>query len=149
MKKLLLTLAAVVLISGLNCSIPQLYAEVEPATVTFNWIREEGVGQISSVNYYEGTTLIITNGVIYSGTTTNSARQDLTDVTMELRLGNTTTNIPYTPTAQVATNGTYYCKLNVPTNIIPCYAQMKLTSTVSTNIYILDWKTLNWKTPLR
>ena len=148
MKKILLTLAAAVLISDLWVSCLKANDEVAPAIVSFNWVREEGVGQISSVNYYEGTTLLFTNCAIYAGTTTNSARQGLTGVTMELRIGNTTTNIPYTPTPQLATNGTWWGSVMVPSNITPCYLQMKLTSAI-TNIYILDWKTLNWKTPLR
>jgi hypothetical protein len=149
MKKLMIATLAAILISSFP--VPPAFAddEVTPANVTFNWLREEGVGQISSENYYELTTLRLTNCVIYAGTTTNSARQGLTSVTMELRIGNTTTNIVYTPTSQVATSGTWFCSITVPSNVTPCYLQMKLTDAVGTNVYIYPWKTLNWKTPLR
>ena len=141
-------IAAVALVSTICLLISLASDEVAPANVTFNWLRQEGVGQISSEQYYEGTTLRLTNCVLYAGTTTNSARQGLTDVTMELRIGNTTTNVPYTPTAETATNGTWHCAITVPTNITPCYLQIKLTDAVGTNVYIYPWKTLNWKSPL-
>ena len=121
--------------------------EVSPSTNSFRWLRDEGVGQISDQSYYEGSTLRLTNCTLYAGTATSSPVQGLTAVTMELRVGNATTNVPYTPSVQ-NTNGIWWANILVPSNITPCYLQMKL-SDATTNIYIYPWKTMSTKDPLQ
>ena len=120
---------------------------VAPATVTFSCVRDEAVQQISDQSYYDGTSLIFTNCIFYVGTSTNTARQGLNTVTIDVRVGNVSTSVPYTGTAQVETNGTWALPIIVPTNINPIYVQFKLTDS-TTNIYIYPWKTLNRKSPL-
>lgn len=120
---------------------------VEPANVTFNCIRDEAVASASDASFYEGSTLRLTNCVIYNGTTTNAARQGLADVTIQVKVGNTTTSIAYSGTAQVETSGTFSATTIVPTNTGYCYIQLKITD-VNTNSYIYPWKILNRKSPL-
>lgn len=119
---------------------------VEPAAITITNVRDEVVANASEVFYYKGTTLRLTNCVILVGGT-NSARQGLSDVTIQLKIGNAVTSTPYAGTAQVASNGTWSCNAVVPTNEGMCYLQVKITD-ADTNSYIFSWKVLNRKDPL-
>lgn len=120
---------------------------VTPAQLTMNSIRDEVVGYPTDVSYFEGSTLLLTNCVMYAGTTTNSAKQGLVDVTIQVKIGTATTNQTYSGTVQVASNGTWTCTASVPTNSGQCYLQVKITD-VNTNSYIYPWKILNHKSAL-
>ena len=120
---------------------------VVPASLTINNVRDEGMVYATDASFFEGTTLLLTNCVMFSGTTTNSARQGLSEVTIQVKVGNATTSTAYTGSAQIATNGTWSCLAAVPTNSGQCYLQVKITDS-TTNSYIYPWKQLNHKPPL-
>lgn len=120
---------------------------VVPASLTITNLRDEAMVYANNVSYFEGTTLRLTNCVMFAGASTNSARQGLSDVTIQLTIGNTTTSSTYTGTAEVETNGTWTCDAVVPTNSSQCYLQVKITD-ANTNSYIYPWKQLNHRTPL-
>ncbi len=145
-KYIFLALLAAALTSGaLISSAPA--DEVIPATLTITNLRDESIVTASETSFFEGTTLRLTNCVLYAGTTTNSARQGLSQVTVELKAGNTTTSTVYIGTAQVASNGTWSCDAIVPSDSGTCFLQIKVTDS-STNSYIYPWKMLNHKAPL-
>jgi hypothetical protein len=110
-------------------------------------LRGEAILAVSQSSFFEGTTLRLTNCVLYAGTTTNSARQGLTDVSIDVRVGSLTTNVPYVGAVASATNGTWWCDISVPTNVSSCYLQVKLTDS-TTNVYIYPWKSINISQPL-
>jgi hypothetical protein len=112
---------------------------VEPANATITSLRDEGIGYVSTtVSYYEGSTLRFTNCVLYSGATTNTARQGLDEVTVTVDIGNTATNVEYDGVV-ISTNGVWGCDVTVPTDVSPCYMQLKITDTLGTS-YIYPWK---------
>ncbi len=112
---------------------------VTPANVTVTSLRDEGIGYVSTtVSYYEGTTLRFTNCVVYAGSTTNAARQGLTGVTLTVDIGNTTTNVEYDGVV-LATNGVWGSDVTVPTDVTPCYMQLKITDSNGTS-FIYPWK---------
>lgn len=119
---------------------------VEPANVTVTNFRDEAIGNVSAVEYYYGTSLTLTNWVLFAGTDTNSARQGVSNVTIEVKIGNTTTSDTWSVTG-TSTNGVWSCPVTVPSFAGYTYMQVKLTD-VNTNVYIYPWKILNRKTPL-
>ncbi len=76
---------------------------VEPATLTITNVRDEVVANASDAFYYKGTTLLLTNCAILTDDT-NSARQGLSEVDIELKIGNAVTSTAFAGSAQVETN---------------------------------------------
>ena len=131
MKKILIIIAVLIAASSAFA--------LDPATVTITNIRSDSANAyVPGGSYYKSSTLLWTNCICYVAST--SAVQDLTDITMELRVGSTDTNVPYVPTAMVATSGTWWVSMTTPTNANPV-VQMKLTHTNGTT-YIYPWKIL-------
>jgi uncharacterized protein (TIGR03437 family) len=123
--------------------------DVAPATLSITNVRDEAQAYVpnGSTYYFEGTTLRLTNCTMYAGTSTNSSAQGLDSVTIDIDVGTTSTNVNYSGTAQVASNGTYYCDITVPENLATAYIQVKITD-ASTNVYIYPWKMIRTKDPL-
>ena len=120
---------------------------VEPASVSFNCFRGEAITAAAQSYFFESTTLRLTNCVAWSGTTTNSARQGLASVAVEVKVGTLSSNVAYSGVVEVATNGTFGCDITVPTNMASVFLQIKLTDS-STNVFIYPWKVLNISRPL-
>lgn len=120
---------------------------VAPASCTITNVRGEALEYVSDETYYEDTTLRLTNCVIYAGTSTNSAVQGLDGVTVQVSVGNTTTNIDYTATVQSAEAGSWWCDIVVPSFTPSPYLQIKVTD-ASTNSYIYPWKMIRTKDSL-
>ena len=145
---LTLFLAALFLVSDLWPLTSVFAADaVEPASVAVTSLRGEAIVAVSQSSFFEGTTLRLTNNIAYAGTTTNSARQGLSNVVIEVRVGSLTTNVPYSGTVASATNGTWWCDIQIPTNLSSVYLQLKLTD-ATTNSYIYPWKVINISQPL-
>jgi len=135
MKRLsILTLAAVLL-----AGFVQAGDAVTPASCTITNARGDGVEYISGTTYYDDTTLRLTNCVLYAGSSTNSDLQGLSNVTVAVSVGNTTTNADYSGTIQVATSGTWFCDIVVPSFVSVPYLQVKIEDE-HTNSYIYPWK---------
>ena len=111
---------------------------LEPATLTITNVRNEVESDASAVEYVRGIPLMLTNCVAYSGISTASAVENLTGVSIIVKIGLPSSNISYTGTAQVATNGTWYCSVNpFPTNWDSPSIQVKLTNSGANYVYPL------------
>lgn len=120
---------------------------VEPATASVINLRGEAVKAVAQSAYFAGSTLRLTNNVVYAGETTNSARQGLDGVAIEVRVGTLLTNAAYAGTVASASNGLWHCDVQLPTNQSSVYLQVKLTDS-TTNVFIYPWKTINISQPL-
>jgi len=117
---------------------------VEPANATATFVRGESAGSISAGTIYRGATLNLTNMVCC---TTNSATvQGLSGVTVQVSVGNLSTNIDYSATVQVAASGTWHCTVVVP-DLSSFIVQCKITDG-STNSYIYPPKTMTAETSM-
>jgi len=131
MKKLVTILMALVIGSA-------AYA-LDPAQCTITNIRSDTANSfVPGGDFYKSATLLWTNCICYTSST--GTIQDLTDITLELRLGSTSTNVPYVPTVMDEASGTWWVSMTTPTNANP-RVQLKLTHTNGT-IYIYPWKVL-------
>jgi len=146
MKASLVRFGSVVLFAALSVLPVRASDAVVPATIAVTNFRDEAIGNISAVEYYNGSSLLFTNCVLYAGTDTNSARQGLSNVAIEVKIGNTATSETYAATS-TATNGVWSCPVTVPTFAGYTYVQIKVTD-VNTNVYIYPWKILNRKSAL-
>lgn len=122
---------------------------LEPASASVISLRSEAAGKAVSVEYfYRLSTLRLTNCVAYASTNTTGAVQDLTDCTVELRVGLVVTNSTvYTGTVVVATNGTWWKEITIP-DTDDTYLQVKLTHTNGTS-FIYPWKVIKTKEALQ
>ena len=118
--------------------------EVVPASCAVTSLRGEAVAYISSTEFYQDSTLRLTNCVVYAGATTNSAVQGLDGVTITVSVGTSSTNVAYTGAAIVAADGTWWADVVVPSFVTASYLQVKLTDG-STNTYIYPWKGIRTK----
>lgn len=101
---------------------------VDPQTVSITNVRNEVESYVSTVEYARGMPLLLTNCVMYSSTTATTP-QDLTGVQIVVKVGVPTSNVTYYGTAQIETNGTWYCLITVPTNWDNPSLQVSLTNT--------------------
>jgi len=149
MIRFLKSLPIAFLLSSVVCCLSSGFASdaVEPASATVTSLRGEAIVAISQSSFFEGTTLRLTNCSAYAGTTTNSVRQGLSNVVIEVRVGSLTTNVPYSGSVASATNGAWWCDIQIPTNLSSVYLQVKLTDSI-TNSYIYPWKVINISQPL-
>lgn len=88
------------------------WAGLAPETLTTEYNRDDGDAFINTNTYLSGTTLLFTNCValVSAGVT-----QDLTGVSVLLRVGNETTNTLYVATADSVT-GFFWALLQIPTH---------------------------------
>jgi hypothetical protein len=118
---------AVFVLLSVICRLSSVWA-VDPQTLTITNLRNEAEGYVSTVEYARGMPLLLTNCVMYSSTAATTP-QDLTGVQIVVKVGIPATNVTYYGTAQVATNGTWYCLITVPTNWDNPSLQISLTNT--------------------
>jgi len=131
-------IAAAFALAGFVCSA-RSGDTVEPQTVTATWVRGVGGAVNSSLVPYRGTTLVFTNCVLCTSSSTNI--QGLQDVTVALRVGNSTTNLPYTATVLSTNAGTWFCSITVP-ELSQFEVQIKITD-AATNVYIYPSKAMS------
>lgn len=119
---------------------------VEPATLSITNKRAEATGQIATgENLWYGGTLNLTNCMVYSDSA-GAATQGLDGITLTLVVGNSTTNVTYTPTVQVAASGTWHCTI---TNLSVAQMQFQLTiADGDGNTYIYGLKQKSCNVPL-
>lgn len=111
---------------------------VVPATCTITNLRAQAVETISEVGaLVQGSTLLFTNCVVYSGGTTGSAVQGLSGVTVEISVGTPATNVDYTCVVQSAAAGTWYRAVTVPSSDFT--ASVRVTD-ANTNRYVYPLK---------
>ena len=141
-------LAGVVAASVLLCMLAPAADSVEPANATFNSLRGEAQGYVSQETFYLGTPVLFTNCVLYSGTTTNSAKQGLDGVAVALRVGFAATNQSVAGHVQNTSNGTFWALFTLQTNVANPSVQVQITD-ANTNSYIYPWKLIKTQSPLR
>lgn len=120
---------------------------VAPPDCTFTNFRGEGVSYVSPETFYKGQALLFTNCVLYSGSSTSSAVQGLTNVTVALTIGTTLTNNIYYAITNAANSTWSYQFTSFPTNWDDPTIQIKVTDS-SGNIYTYPWKKIHLSTAL-
>jgi len=122
--------------------------DVVPASIAITNYRDAtSIVQPLDTTFFENSSILFTNCVMYAGANTNSARQGLSNVTINVRLGNQSASTAYTGHALVATSGTWYCVGAVPTNMDYFYVQVQIVDP-STNSYTYEWQKLLTREPL-
>lgn len=115
---------------------------LDPQSVTITNLRDEAESYISSTEFYRGQILRFTNCVIYSGSSTSSAPQNLTNITISVIHGTEASNITTTATSQVNTSGTWTCDFTLSTNFNVPFLWIKLTDS-ATNVLIYPAKKIH------
>jgi len=122
---------------------------VQPAGYS-GLINARGEDVVSATGtYYRGTSLCFTNSHTLVGGA-GSDTQGLDGVTVEFRVGTSSSNIAYTGTVYAVGGVTnrYWVTIEVPSLTGTINLQTKLTDSVSTNVFIYPWKRLNTTAPL-
>jgi hypothetical protein len=128
-------------VAVLAVAIVSPVAAVEPASVTATNYRGQAQSPISEQTFFQGSTLLFTNMVSYSGTSTNSSLENLTNVTVEIRIGSSEVNTAYTGTVYGASSMYWWKSITVPTNLNSALMQLKLVDG-SGNTYIYPHRTI-------
>lgn len=125
------------------CSVWPAHAgdAVEPNSVTFTNFRAQAVETLNVGTIYRGSTLLFTNCQVYAGTSTNAAVQGLSGVTVQVSVGDLSTNVDYTATVSSTNAGRWGCAVTVP-NMATFLLQVKLTDE-NTNTYIYPNKVMS------
>lgn len=88
-------------------------AGLDPEMVSVNYTRDTGDEYANTNVYLSGTTLLFTNCIAF---TTGSSTQNLTGVSVVLRVGNEKTNFTYSATTASAALGTFYGLVSLPSH---------------------------------
>jgi len=108
---------------------------VAPQTVTCTNLRDVASTEYAARGtYIGGRTILWTNCVAYSGGSTSSPVQGLSNVTVRVAIGERNRSTNYTGGVISPTAGTWWCLGTVPTNISPIYFQLTITDE-NTNTY--------------
>ena len=121
---------------------------LDPAKITCTNFREEAVLEASDAVFYRGDVIIFTNCVMYSGTSTSSAVQDLTAAGVILTWGDKVqSSTSVTGTVGTATSGVWNASVTLrSTEGAKTYFQMKVTNSSSEFVY--PFKTITTKAKL-
>ena len=122
---------------------------VEPSSCSITNMRGETETSIPGI-YYKSTTLLFTNCVLYSGSTTNT-RQGIDGVTVTATLsdGSASSSTSVVATAISTNLGTYWFSVNLRTNLSnQANVQIKIVDGQN-NTFIYPWKVLNMRSPLQ
>ena len=148
MKRIALVLA--ILMSALTFA--RAADVVSPATLSVTNFRGVAAGEIASfTEFYIGSSLLLTNCTMYTGTNSASAVQGLDAVTIQVTLGNSSiTPTELTDSSIVASNGTWWASATLPSigsSGLHYNLQVKITD-ANTNSYIYPWLELKTKPAL-
>jgi hypothetical protein len=123
-------------------------ADVQPAAATIRFVRADTSEVVADGPFFKGTSLLLTNCVLYSGTTTNVA-QDLTSCTITCKVGSVTSALITTNgVIQSAANGTWWARFTVPTNLDNAAILQVSVYDQNGNSYTYNWKALPLRNPL-
>lgn len=132
MRKLILLVAALAAAGAIAGSA------VEPPSCTFTNVRQEAVQNVSVGTVYRGSSLLFTNCALYAGTSSTGAVQTLTNVTVDISVGNFDTNVTYTASSTNAATGTWSRLITVP-DLASWFVQVRVTDE-NTNRYVYPAK---------
>jgi hypothetical protein len=120
---------------------------VEPAKITITNFRGEAESAASSDIFYRSDTILFTNCVVYSGTTTNSSKEDLTGLTVNLTWGDGVLTSSSTNANISSTAGVWNATITLRSNEgLKTYFQVRLTN--STSVFTYPFKYINVKAKL-
>ena len=142
--KLLRVLSVLSALSAVTLVCSASTDAVEPAQATVTFVRGEGVASVSAGTIYQGTTLNLTNCVC--ALTNSTSPQLLGGVTVQVAVGNSSTNVKYTATVQASAAGTWHATIAVP-SLSTFTLQVKITDG-QTNSYIYPSKVMAADTSL-
>ncbi len=122
---------------------------VEPAGVELALVRDvTTVAFATDTTFFQGDTITFTNSVMYTGSDTNSAVQNLDGCVITVIMGGTVGSVSTSVTASgyaISTNnGTWGAELDVPA-INPCNIQVTVSNNFS---YTYQWQKINTKVKL-
>lgn len=130
MKKVIYV-SVVAFVLGTIAMFNTLADEVEPASVQISCLRDEGSSTpVTNLTYYQGTTLSLTNSIMYTGSSVTSAVQNLDGCDISIVAGqpgvtNNVTAIGYS----ISTNdGTFGAEFTIPP-YNPCYIEVTVSNT--------------------
>jgi hypothetical protein len=136
----LIAVVFVALIIAMTSAI--LRADVTPANTAVTFLRADPSEIVTNGPFYKGTTLLLTNCILYATTSTNTV-QDLTSCSITCKVGTTTTAYVTTNgTIQSAASGTWWTKFTVPTNVDNSAIFQVTIYDASGNSYTYNWKVL-------
>lgn len=101
------------------------------------------VAETTNTVFVQGDSLLITNLVLCSDSA-GTVRQDLTDLSVQIGVGDTTTTIWYNASAILATNGTCFATVTVPA-LNPTFWQVR----INTNAFHYERQTIPTVAPLQ
>lgn len=135
-------ISLVLILAALNA-----YA-LDPAKITMTNYREEAVSDASSAVFYRGDVIHFTNCVVYAGADTNSARQNLTGLTILLSVGDAVdTSSVATGQITTATSGVWNAIVTLGADeSAKTFLELRLTN--STDSFSYPFKTITTKTKL-
>lgn len=116
------------LVCVLLCASAIYAASVEPQTINGIALVRGASSVVVTTNavFIQGDPLLITNLTLYADTA-GVVAQDLTDLSVQVGIGNATTATWYNASAIIATNGTCAALLTVPA-LDPAYWQVRLNT---------------------
>lgn len=136
----LIAVAFVALVIAMSAAF--VHAEVTPANTSVTFLRADPSEIVTNGPFYEGATLLLTNCILYAGTSTNVV-QDLTSCSITCKVGTTTTAYVTTNgTIQSAAAGTWWTKFTVPTNVDNSAIFQVTVYDNAGNSYTYNWKVL-------
>ena len=129
------------IVAGLVAVVVLAGDAVEPNSCTFTNFRGEAVVSVPVGTIYRSTSLVFTNCVLYSGTTTNAAVQGLDGCTVQVSVGDLSTNTDYTATVTSTNLGKWGCAILIP-DMATFLIQVKVTDG-QTNSYVYPSKSMS------
>ena len=119
---------------------PLMAFALEPATITITNLRSEAVSAASADTFYRLDQIVFTNCVVYSGTSSSSAVEDLTGVTVLLSWGDSVISGSSTIATVTSTAGVWGATVTLRTNdVARTYFQVQLTNSTTRFTYPLKY----------
>jgi len=113
---------------------------LDPAQITFTNFRSEAVAAASADTFYRGDTIVLTNCIAYSGSSTSSAVQDLTGLGVTVTFGDGTLTGSNVAATIVSTAGVWSATYTLRSNEgAKTYIQVRLTNSAAGFTYPLKY----------
>lgn len=136
------SLVIAIVAGGIGFAALAVRGDVTPANTKVTFLRADPSEIVTNGPFYKGTTLLLTNCVLYAGTSTNLP-QDLTSCVITCKVGTTTTAYVTTNgTIQSAADGTWWTRFTVPTNVDNSAIFQVTIYDSSGNSYTYNWKVI-------
>lgn len=139
----LLFVVLVVFVTIMRCARADA---VVAANVTITNLRDTASIELASAGvFFQGDSILLTNCVIYTGSTTSSPVQNLDGVAITVTVGSETLTVTNTGTAMVTNLGTWWATSSIPVGVNPAYIEVTVSNE---SIYTHQWQKLSTKVHL-